>query len=114
MEKIKDLQYYKENAEENYLTTPISVLRYITELEHALQLQQGGVSGSVCLQVGMRVKIKDDKISFPRHYGHIKTITKRLKDYKGEKSFELDNEEGDIWIIEDFQYCIEYPSLVMR
>lgn len=45
MEKIKDLQYYKENAEENYLTTPISVLRYITELEQALQLQQTGVSG---------------------------------------------------------------------
>lgn len=46
MEKIKDLQYYKENAEENYLTTPISVLRYITELEQALQLQQTDVMRS--------------------------------------------------------------------
>ena len=29
----KDLKYYKENAEEDYLTTPISVLRYIGELQ---------------------------------------------------------------------------------
>jgi len=30
---MKDLNYYKKNAEEDYNTTPISVLRYITELE---------------------------------------------------------------------------------
>ena len=30
---MKDLKYYRENAEENYLTTPISVLRYIGEIE---------------------------------------------------------------------------------
>jgi NADH pyrophosphatase NudC (nudix superfamily) len=32
----KNLDYYRKNAEENYLTTPISVLRYISELEAAL------------------------------------------------------------------------------
>ena len=32
-EKVKDLEYWKENAEEDYITTPISVLRYISELE---------------------------------------------------------------------------------
>ncbi len=32
-ESSKDLKYYKENCEENYLHTPISVLRYISELE---------------------------------------------------------------------------------
>jgi hypothetical protein len=32
-EVIKDLGYWKKNAEEDYLTTPISVLRYISELE---------------------------------------------------------------------------------
>jgi len=32
-EKIKDLTYWKNNAEEDYMTTPISVLRYISELE---------------------------------------------------------------------------------
>ena len=30
-QQTKDLEYYKNNAEENYATTPISVLRYITE-----------------------------------------------------------------------------------
>ena len=29
----KDLNYYKNNAEEDYISTPISVLRYISELE---------------------------------------------------------------------------------
>lgn len=29
----KSLEYWRKNAEDNYLTTPISVLRYITELE---------------------------------------------------------------------------------
>ena len=30
---MKDLNYWKKNAEENYITTPISVLKYIAELE---------------------------------------------------------------------------------
>lgn len=32
-EIVKDLEYWKNNAEEDYMTTPISVLRYISELE---------------------------------------------------------------------------------
>ena len=32
-EQIKDLEYWKNNAEEDYLITPISVLAYISELE---------------------------------------------------------------------------------
>ena len=31
----KDLKYYRENAEEDYLTTPISVLRYIGEVQRS-------------------------------------------------------------------------------
>tara|TARA_R110001606_G_scaffold268556_1_gene417268 strand:+ start:3660 stop:3833 length:174 start_codon:yes stop_codon:yes gene_type:complete len=34
---IKDLNYWKENCAENYITTPISVLRYITELENKVE-----------------------------------------------------------------------------
>jgi hypothetical protein len=34
----KDLRYYKENAEEDYLTTPISVLRYIGMAEKRIYL----------------------------------------------------------------------------
>jgi hypothetical protein len=32
-EVVKDLGYWRLNAEEDYLHTPISVLRYIGELE---------------------------------------------------------------------------------
>ena len=30
---MKDLNYWKNNCEKDYINTPISVLRYITELE---------------------------------------------------------------------------------
>ncbi len=33
LEELKDLAYYKANAEEDYLAVPISVLRYISQLE---------------------------------------------------------------------------------
>jgi len=33
----KDLNYWKANAEEDYLQVPISVLRYITELEKEVE-----------------------------------------------------------------------------
>jgi hypothetical protein len=36
-EEDKDLEYWKNNCEEDYLHTPISVLRYIGELEKALE-----------------------------------------------------------------------------
>lgn len=34
----KDLKYYKNNAEEDYLETPISVLRYIGLLERRINV----------------------------------------------------------------------------
>lgn len=37
---FKNLEYWRLNAEEDYMTTPISVLRYITELEDKLKLQK--------------------------------------------------------------------------
>lgn len=37
----KDLKYYKENAEEDYIGTPISVLKYITKLEELLKEAYG-------------------------------------------------------------------------
>jgi len=36
----KDLSYYQKNAEEGYLTTPISVLRYIGMIERRVLLLQ--------------------------------------------------------------------------
>ena len=44
----KDLNYWKKNAEEDYMKVPISVLRYIMELEKAV-LPQADVSGSLPL-----------------------------------------------------------------
>jgi hypothetical protein len=41
----KDLNYWKKNAEEDYMKVPISVLRYITELEKVV-LPQADVSKS--------------------------------------------------------------------
>jgi len=38
-EKHLDIEYWKENAEEEYLMTPIAVLRYISELEKALEIK---------------------------------------------------------------------------
>jgi len=37
MENKKDLNYWKNNAEEDYLHTPISVLKYIAKLEEELE-----------------------------------------------------------------------------
>lgn len=38
-EVAKDLNYWKNNAEEDYLQVPISVLRYISELEKAIEVE---------------------------------------------------------------------------
>lgn len=35
---VEDLAYWKNNAKENYITTPISVLKYITELEQHIEI----------------------------------------------------------------------------
>jgi len=37
LKEIKDLAYFKANAEEDYLQAPISVLKYISKLESALE-----------------------------------------------------------------------------
>jgi hypothetical protein len=39
-EEPKDLAYWKENAEEDYMKVPISVLRYITELEERMYSEE--------------------------------------------------------------------------
>lgn len=36
-EEIRDLNFYKNNAMDDFVSTPISVLRYITELESKLE-----------------------------------------------------------------------------
>ena len=76
------------------------------------QLGIGGVMPSICLQVGMRVLIKNDTKNYMFNAGKIKTITKQLPDFGKLKAFALDNDEG-IWCIEDFEKCVDYPDAVM-
>lgn len=40
VEEIKDLEYQKLNAKEDYIATPISVLKYVTELETFVKQKQ--------------------------------------------------------------------------
>lgn len=39
-EETKDLNYWKLNAEDDFIKTPISVLRYISELEQAIEMEK--------------------------------------------------------------------------
>lgn len=72
------------------------------------------VSGSVFLQIGMHVKIKENG-NHGEDCGKIKKITKDLPLFNGKRAFELDGSEyNGIWLIEDFEYCVNYPNLVMR
>ncbi len=52
-EQVEELDKYRKNAEEDYLTTPISVLRYITGLERVTKatiptVKDGWVSVEEC------------------------------------------------------------------
>ena len=56
---VKDLAYWKNNAEENYMTTPISVLKYITELEKHIETIKAQLpSNDEMVAKGMRDKIR--------------------------------------------------------
>lgn len=42
---VKDLKYWKNNAEDGYMSTPICVLRYISELESVVIPLSGMLHG---------------------------------------------------------------------
>ncbi len=77
------------------------------------QLGIADVSGSVFLQVGMKVKIKNNTKDHLFNAGKEKTITKDLPNFGKNRAFGLDGDDG-IWCIEDFEYCVNYPHLAMR
>ena len=54
IKEVKDLAYYKTNAEEDYLTVPISVLRYISELEQEVKRMY-----SEAIEFSEWIRIKD-------------------------------------------------------
>ena len=76
------------------------------------KLSLGAVSGSIKLEVGMEVLIKNNTDDFYKAAGTIKKITKELSNYDKKRAFELEDEHG-IWLIEDFEYCISKPNFEM-
>jgi hypothetical protein len=69
--------------------------------------------GTIHLQVGMKVKIKNYTNLFLFNAGKEKTITKELPNFGKSRAFCLDGDIG-IWCIEDFEYCVNYPNMNMR
>lgn len=57
----KDLKYWKNNCEEDYIKTPISVLRYISELEKAITVTHCCKSDSELLKSKERLDYKSWK-----------------------------------------------------
>jgi hypothetical protein len=65
---VKDLAYYKANAEEDYLQVPISVLRYISQLE-----QQQGYSE----EVSREFRQGQDNMDYSDTYGRDSKLTEQ-------------------------------------
>ena len=111
-----DLQLGLVPIEVNKLVTnklDYQIMENINDKEETKALSQDAVSGSVFLQVGMKVKIKTDDFHYIFDSGKIKTITKDLPNFGKSRAFCLDGDDG-IWCIEDFEYCVNYPHLAMR
>ena len=58
----KDITYWKNNCEENYITTPISVLRYISELEKIIEAAQQNHKQEIlsAYKEGQRLRFNDN------------------------------------------------------
>jgi len=81
----KDLKYYRENAEEDYLTTPISVLRYIGMIESRVNSQFAYailfIGISFYIGVFMGDKIKQERIENRAKTIKTETITQQQLEY---------------------------------
>lgn len=64
--EAKDLNYYKNNCEEDYIKTPISVLRYISELEKAINYTRCSeqLFGTSKIEIDCVTENKEYKIIF--------------------------------------------------
>ena len=82
------------------------------ELKPKPKINTGDVTKTICLQVGMRVLIKNDTKNYQFNAGKVKTITKQLPNFGTLSAFALDNDEG-IWCIEDFERCVDYPNAII-
>jgi hypothetical protein len=85
----------------------------ISDTDQVKPLNKTADSSSVFLQIGMQVLIKNEE-GYLKDKNTVKTITADLPNYNGKRAFQLDNNRGEIWQIEDFEKCVNYPNLVMR
>ena len=65
------------------------------------------------LQIGMKVLIKNNVKNHLFDAGKVKTITSHLEPFGNKRAFGLDGDDG-IWLVEDFEKCINYPNLKME
>ena len=79
---MKDLNYWKNNCEEDYINTPISVLRYITELEKV----------NCCTELPTSTQLLSDcKKRFKELEGTYQTGIKGNLDYRSYRNGYLDS-----------------------
>lgn len=60
------------------------------------------------LQIGMKVRIKQDK-GYGEASGTVKTVTGHRKPWKGENGYELDDVKDEYWVASDFSENVTYP-----
>lgn len=81
----KDLNYYKENAQEDYIHVPISVLRYITELEEHTSNELASYKAELRAKIEESVSAEKDVLQSPLNYHH-KDVESARKIYNTAKS----------------------------
>jgi hypothetical protein len=64
MGTFKGLDYWKNNAEEDYRQVPISVLRYISELENHIERSKAPEMLDIIEESVINLKILRDQIDF--------------------------------------------------
>lgn len=79
---MKDLNYWKNNCEEDYINTPISVLRYITELEKA-QLNMREIDNKYGLLVLNQMERNVLMVALDHMQEHLESL---LQDYQCQTS----------------------------
>ena len=99
MSTKKDLSFWKANAEEDYMRVPISVLRYITELEKAVK--NCSIPDTVeAFEVGIKLKITKRKHGHKFRIGEVVEIVKKGADIDGHVSWQCSNGTEKWWLEE--------------
>ncbi len=72
------------------------------------------MKAQIKLQVGMQVVIKDSVSEYGKYAGKTKIITAEGKlTGSNIRTFELDGNEAELWIIKDFKYAVGHSRKTM-